>query len=158
MLRSNVEVICFDCLYESLVLCGALRVYSTGLPAKIHGFFYQFMPFYAIFYAIFFAIFYAILCHSLMEFMLFHTTFSSVSCNTMLANRYIIIFIIILSSEYEYESSKYHISMISLSQFYHYPLKDKILIEIFLAPDIYAVLCSFILNRYILHQFNKIYA
>ena len=39
-------------------------------------------------------------------------------------------YIIILSSEYEFESSKYHVSMIFLFLFYHYLLKDKMLKKI----------------------------
>ena len=51
-------------------------------------------------------------------------------------------YIITLSSEHEYESSKYHISMISLFLFDHYLLKDKILKD-----RIFENLCLFILIR-----------
>ena len=78
----------------------------------------------------FYPLFYSILCHSLMEFMLFYDTSSSISCYSMLANHILLLYIIILSSEYEYESSKYHI--IPLFLFYHYLLKDDILIKNFL--------------------------
>ena len=56
------------------------RFTSTGFPAKSHGFFMNLCHFYPIFYAI--------LYHSLMEFMLFHDTFSSISSCSMLANCY----------------------------------------------------------------------
>ena len=78
---------------------------QPGLPVKIHGFFFnEYMPFYPIFYAI--------LC----EFM--QDTFSSISHYFMLANGLYYRYIIILSSEYKYGISKYHISIISLFCFY----------------------------------------
>ena len=46
----------------------------------------------------------------------------------------------ILLSEYEYENSKYHKSMISLFLFCHYLVKDKIMIKIFFEPNIYEIL------------------
>ena len=46
-------------------------------------------------------------------------------------------YITILSSKYEYDNSKYHISMISLFLFYHYLLKDQILIKNIIDPNIY---------------------
>ena len=62
----------------------------TGLRDEIQGFFMNLCQFYPIFYTI--------LCHSLMKFTLFHDTFSSISCYSMLAISYIIAMLLYYSN------------------------------------------------------------